>query len=122
MASVSCHHGSKDPHRADLVDLITGKRSIRSHQEMAPGSWYQRSDYPNEVVVHVARISKRLSACGHDGRNLVAVGWVDRCEGQIISHQLVGLVKRWRLDVQPVSGDACQSAVVQHNDRVRVIC
>lgn len=38
-----------------------------------------------------------------------------------MSHQLVGLIKRRRLNMQPVGGYTCQSTIVQHHDRVCMI-
>lgn len=50
---------------AYLVDLVAGKWSVRCHEEVTSRCWDQRCDYPDEVIVHVARIPQSLGASCH---------------------------------------------------------
>lgn len=46
------------PHRLGLFDIVARERSIRRHQEVAARCWDQRRDDADEIVVHVAGVSK----------------------------------------------------------------
>ena len=45
---------------ADSQGCVTG------HKKVAPGSWDQRRDQANEIIVHVARVPQRCCARSHD--------------------------------------------------------
>lgn len=54
------------PHRLGLLNLVTSKRRIRGHEEVASGCWNEGGQNADEVVMHVARVSKCCRACRHD--------------------------------------------------------
>lgn len=51
--------------KTDLGDGIVGERSVGGHEEVAARSWDERGDDSDEIVVHVARVSKGLSGGSH---------------------------------------------------------
>jgi hypothetical protein len=48
-----------------------GEGSVRCGEEVTARCWDERSDDADEVVVHVARVSKGRRRGGHDRRDLV---------------------------------------------------
>ena len=47
--------------------LVRGERGVAGHEEVEPGCGDQRRDQPDQVVVHVARVSERCGGRRHDG-------------------------------------------------------
>lgn len=68
----------------DLINFVGREWSVGGHEKMTARSGNERSNHADEIVVHVAGISKRLRRCCHHGRNLFArygVSTLPRNEG-----------------------------------------
>lgn len=57
-------------HRLSLLDLVAGKGGVGSHEEVGARGGDERGEDADEIVVHVARVTQRGGAGGHDGRYL----------------------------------------------------
>lgn len=51
---------------ANLVNLVACEGGVGGHEEVTTGSGDEGGNDANEVIVHIARVSQRLGACGHD--------------------------------------------------------
>lgn len=58
--------------RANLVDLVAREGCVRCHEEVTSWCGDEGRDDPNEIIVHVARVSEGLGAGRHYSRDLVS--------------------------------------------------
>lgn len=58
-------------HCLGLVDVVACEGCVRCEEEVAARRGDQRGDDPDEVVVHVPRVTECGCRSGHDGRNLL---------------------------------------------------
>ena len=108
----------------DLVDLIARKGRVGRHQKMASRRRNERRDDAYEVIVHVTWITQRLRARSHHRRYLSRHRVVNHprwTTSKRRAHELIRLIKRGRLYVQPISRDPRQRPIVEHNDRIGMV-
>lgn len=54
-------------HQLGLFDILASEGRVRCHEKMTTRSRYQGGYNSNKIIVHVARITERSSARGHNG-------------------------------------------------------
>lgn len=70
MSSSSCPRGRGGVPDGLPYRLVSGERCVPRHEEVQPGGGDQRSNQPDEVIVHVSGIPERGGAGRHDGGDL----------------------------------------------------
>lgn len=68
------------PDRLGLLDIVPGKRRVRRHEKVTTRRRDQRRHDPDQVIVHVARISERRCTGRHDSGDLYAHQMASRRE------------------------------------------
>lgn len=109
--------------RTDLVDLVARERRIGRHQKVASRCRNEGRDDAHEVIVHVTRITQRLCTRSHHRRNLSQEYniSVQSTFAHASAHELVRLIKRGRLYVQPIGCYPRQRTIIEHDDRIGVV-
>jgi hypothetical protein len=106
--------------------LIAREGRVGRHQKVASRRRNEGRDDAHEVIVHVTRITQRLRARSHHRRHLPTRERLSAPHPRSTTHggyahELICLIERGGLYVQPIARYPRQRPIVEHDDRIGVV-